>query len=277
MALIIVKAENDFLKDAAFRLRYKIFGEEQTVFETNEEKKLSDRFDKCPSTSNYVCFLDERPVASFRVSVDGPLGFPVEEHYDLSPIENIRKHSKVGLISLGCIEKDVRSSGVYPLCVYKMGKILSDKSCDYGAVVIRKELSASFEKWGFTPIEHFYCDRVSRWLSKMYVDIKNFGKNQSHFAGTEKVPNFKRKMTIHLNNEEIFHFSQLNRYNINFTHLRLVSGEIKLLYNGTEDKDLNTLELHPYTQEMNSLDISLRSKRSSELECLIDSSSSASS
>lgn len=271
MALMIVAAENDFLKDAVFALRHKIFGEEQAVFRPNENKRLSDRFDECSYTSNHICFLNDRPVASYRISLDGPSGFPVEDHYDLNSIKNIRNHSKVGLISLGCIEKDVRSSGVYPLCVYQMGKTLSDSFCDYGVVVIRKDLSTSFQKWGFNPTEHFYCDRVGKWLSKMYVDLKNFGTNLSHFIGTAKVNGFNRKMTIHLNEGEALKFSQLESFDIKFSHFRIVSGDVKLqLIDFGRPETITPFDVHPYTTKINSLKGCLLSKGKAEIELLLE-------
>ncbi|MGZ3772351.1 MAG: N-acyl amino acid synthase FeeM domain-containing protein [Pseudobdellovibrionaceae bacterium] len=231
MALIIVAAENEFLKNAAFSLRHQVFAEEQSVFKKNELRKISDRFDLCPSTTNFVGFSNTVPVASYRISLDGPLGLPVEEYYDLSSIKNLIKGERIGLISLGCIERNLRSQGVYPKCVYQMGKTLSDLHCDYGAVVIRKDLAESFSKWGFVSIEDFYCQRVKQILSKMCVEMKNYGKNFSQFASVKKVKNFRRKMTIFLQEGEVFPITDLKSYHINSaSHLRLVSGEIKLLW-----------------------------------------------
>lgn len=268
MSVIVAAAENESLKDAVFALRYKVFGEEQTVFALNEKKRTFDRFDSCANTLNHIGFLNERPVASYRISLDSPVGFPVEDHYDLSLIKNIRKESKIGLISLGCIEKGVRSSGVYPLCVYQMGKTLSDSNCDYGMVVIRKDLSDSFAKWGFSPVEHFYCERVSQWLSTMYVEVKHYGKEQTQFFGTAKVENYSRKMTIHLGDREMFQFSQVKPMNINYSHFRVVSGGAKLFFNEVYNSTLRPFEIHRYTHEMNNLKVSILSKGKTEIELL---------
>ncbi|MGZ3800988.1 MAG: N-acyl amino acid synthase FeeM domain-containing protein [Bdellovibrio sp.] len=270
MALIITKAENDDLRKAVFALRYKVFSEEQTIFTPNKSKITFDRFDKCPATQNYICLLDSKPVASYRISLDGPSGFPVEDFYDLSQIRAISRDSKIGLISLGCIEKEVRSSGVYQKCLYQMRKSLSDKHCDFGAVVIRKDLADSFSKWGFKTIENFYCNRVKQWLSKMYVEVKNFGKDQTEFIGKTKTEKFIRKMTVYLKEHENFHFSKLVSLGIDFSHIRSINGEVLLKPNEQNNIALKPFEIFKNTANTHFSEACLISRGKSEIEMLYE-------
>lgn len=270
MAVIIAAAENESLKDAVFSLRHKVFVEEQNVFEMNGHKRTSDCVDSYPSTFNYIGFLDTRPVACYRVSLDNPFDFPLHGLYELETIRNVTKDGKIGLISLGCIEKDVRSSGLFPLCVYQMGKKLSDSLCDYGAVVIRKDLSEAFTKWGFVPLEHFYCASVKRWLTKMYVEVKNFGKAQGHFLGTAKVGNLTRRMTIYLQDEEVFHFSRLDNLKIKYSHVRVVRGALKVFFNEKYSSTSASSEILRCTQEMKNVGMSVLSKGKTEIEFLLE-------
>ena len=104
--------------DSVYKLRHKVFCEENDKFSQTQDARLFDRFDAYPTTANIIAIHGDDVVGSLRVTIDSELGVPADNYYDF------RSHlpSDSNLLGLGmlCVSKEFRNSKVV-LSMIKMG------------------------------------------------------------------------------------------------------------------------------------------------------------
>ena len=81
ICLRIVKNSEE--KDLVYRLRYKVFVEEEGRF-CHYSDHIVDRFDSFEETINILALKDNIPIATIRITMENPIGLPAYEHYDFS-------------------------------------------------------------------------------------------------------------------------------------------------------------------------------------------------
>ena len=104
ISLRVVRAARDL--DAVFRLRRRVFVEEEARFEHPREH-IHDRFDAFGETVNILATDHAQPVATVRVTADSAVGLPAQELYDFRPLMEALAG---GVVSIGwlCIRRDYR-------------------------------------------------------------------------------------------------------------------------------------------------------------------------
>jgi len=109
MSFKIMLANNATLLDNAFKLRHKVFVEEEALLSSTSDGRIIDRFDAYPTTHNLVVTTDSNEViGTFRLSLDSTEGLPADEYYDFR--KHLPKKSKLLHTGLFCITKAHRSS-----------------------------------------------------------------------------------------------------------------------------------------------------------------------
>ena len=72
-------------KNEVYKLRYKVFVEEEKRFE-HPPDRIFDFYDTLDETANFLAFEGNEVVGSLRVTVENPVGLPAMEHYDFGPL-----------------------------------------------------------------------------------------------------------------------------------------------------------------------------------------------
>ena len=107
MSVHIVLATTPEQMDEVFRLRHRVFVEQEQLLEARTDGRLMDRFDAFPSTKILLVYSDGRAVGSVRMALDCEAGMPADAYY------NFRAHAPVDarLVHVGmlCIEKGYRN------------------------------------------------------------------------------------------------------------------------------------------------------------------------
>ncbi|MBI5062878.1 MAG: GNAT family N-acetyltransferase, partial [Desulfatitalea sp.] len=93
-------------KAAVYRLRYRVFVEEEQRFHLTMDH-IFDRFDSFEETSNFLAFDGGEAVAGIRLVLDGPAGLPAGHAFDFEPL---RRTLTGGCATVGwfCIRKAYR-------------------------------------------------------------------------------------------------------------------------------------------------------------------------
>ncbi|MBO8164540.1 MAG: hypothetical protein H0Z34_12575 [Brevibacillus sp.] len=68
-----------------YRLRYKVFVEEEAHLPPSPDGRLTDRFDAYPSTRNLAAYVGDSIVAGLRMSLPSVWGMPADEFFDFAP------------------------------------------------------------------------------------------------------------------------------------------------------------------------------------------------
>ena len=106
MPLKIKIADTPELLDEVFKIRYKVFTEEEGVFPENEEKRYVDRFDAYPTTYNLIVQANDVTAGSFRLTLDSPVGVPADEFFDFRKL--LPEDSRIMGAGMLCITTEYR-------------------------------------------------------------------------------------------------------------------------------------------------------------------------
>ena len=116
---IFLKAANTAReKDEVYRLRYRVFVEEEERFE-HPSDRIYDIYDTLDENVNFIAMEGDEVVGSLRVTIDNPVGMPALEHYDFRPLmqENPGKFASIGWLCIA--ERYRRHRGILP-ALFKM-------------------------------------------------------------------------------------------------------------------------------------------------------------
>lgn len=93
--------------DAVLQLRHGVFVEEGGYMAPHPDRRLIDRFDAYPTTTNFVAKADGRLVGAIRLTLDSPMGVPADEYFDFRPL--VPSDAKVLGTGMFCVDKPFRS------------------------------------------------------------------------------------------------------------------------------------------------------------------------
>ena len=70
--------------DEVFKIRHKVFCEEEGKLPQTPDGRILDRFDTYPTSSNIIVMDGEEVIGSMRLTLDSSIDIPGRELYDLS-------------------------------------------------------------------------------------------------------------------------------------------------------------------------------------------------
>lgn len=89
--------------DAIFRVRHRVFVEEEGYFEPRPDGRIADRFDAYPTSANLVAAVDGRIVGALRVVEESDAGSPTDEFFDFRP--HLGAQARFSSGSMFCVER----------------------------------------------------------------------------------------------------------------------------------------------------------------------------
>ncbi|MGN7612386.1 N-acyl amino acid synthase FeeM domain-containing protein [Magnetococcales bacterium HHB-1] len=154
MSIRIKMAETSLERDLCFKLRHKVFVEEDAKFQPSPDGRMIDRFDTYHSTYIFMAYIDNQIVGTVRLNKDDPdLGFPADGYYDF---RNNLPPDATSLVSVGmlCVDSSNRGSLkiIYNLLmVIVYWSIANDMS--HAVIPINPRLKTLMRRMGFKTLE----------------------------------------------------------------------------------------------------------------------------
>src|SRR5438067_6804021 len=85
MSIRVKLAQTSDELDQIFRVRHRVFVEEDGYMAEWPEQRIYDRFDAFPTTANVIAIADGRVVGGIRYVEPAPVGLPVDDYVDFTP------------------------------------------------------------------------------------------------------------------------------------------------------------------------------------------------
>jgi N-acyl-L-homoserine lactone synthetase len=105
--------------DAVFRVRHRVFVEEEGYFQPRHDGRIADRFDSYPTTVNLVTAVDGRIVGTLRVVEETEAGSPTDEFFDFRP--HLAGTFRFSSGSMFCVERAHRQTPRLVFALLAMG------------------------------------------------------------------------------------------------------------------------------------------------------------
>ena len=88
--------------DGVFRVRHRVFIEEDGKFPFQSDKRLYDYFDTLPTTVNIIAMVDDTVIGCLRMTEWSEVGLPADHYFDFKPLlpDNIGKLASVSMFAL---------------------------------------------------------------------------------------------------------------------------------------------------------------------------------
>ena len=118
MPILLKAAVSAQEKNEVYKLRYKVFVEEEKRFEYPPDK-IFDFYDTLDETVNFIAMEEGEVVGALRMTADNPMGMPASEHYDFS---SLIKSTPGGFAGIGwlCIAEQYRRHRGILVGLFKM-------------------------------------------------------------------------------------------------------------------------------------------------------------
>lgn len=152
LAITTTTAHNNELLDQIFQLRHQIFCDEYHYFLTNAEKRLYDKFDSHPATTNLVAISEGQVIAGLRLSLDSKIGVPADSFYNFRA--HLPKDSRIMGSGMYCISSEYRCRGITRRLLKKAYLYSKQHRISHIIAPINPPTAAMFKTLGFKVINH---------------------------------------------------------------------------------------------------------------------------
>ncbi|ESP93198.1 MULTISPECIES: N-acyl amino acid synthase FeeM domain-containing protein [Pseudoalteromonas] len=170
MPIKIKVADTTSLIDESFRLRYKVFVEQEGYIEPNSQQRVFDRFDAFPTTFNLVSMLDNVAVGAFRLAIDSSQGLPADSYYDF------RQHIPDGAVlmhgGMFCIDREYRSGGMAMGLILMASYLAMTKGVTHVVAPINPAIGNMLKRIGFKQVADEFMDpQVNIAVLPLILDV----------------------------------------------------------------------------------------------------------
>lgn len=151
MPIRIQHAQDEQHIEQVFRLRHRVFCQEENLFQTNGTPFVLDRYDAFPASRLFVALGEENEVVgSVRVTLDNAVGLPADEYFDFRA--HVPRDSRIMSVSMFCVAKPYRSAmianGLLSMCAY----YALSKQVDYICAPLNPSIGNLIRRIGAKPM-----------------------------------------------------------------------------------------------------------------------------
>jgi N-acyl-L-homoserine lactone synthetase len=142
--------------DGVFKVRHKVFIEEDGKFPAQSDYRMYDFFDTIPSTVNIIAMVDDSVIGCLRMTEWSDVGLPADHYFDFKPLlpENI---GKLASVSMFCLHRKYRSNMQLAYMLISMGCYWGiSRNITHIITPINPDIASLIMRIGFKPL----CEEV---------------------------------------------------------------------------------------------------------------------
>jgi len=198
MPIKITVAKTPELIDEVFKIRHKVFVEEEGFMKSTPDKRLIDRFDAYPTSTNLVVMDNEQVVGSLRMTLDSAVGTS-DEYYNYK--EHMPQDSHVMHCNMYCVSRDYRKTKIVLSLLIMAGYFSESRTATHllapinpviakrllmNPTVARKLLKIGFQNIGDT----FTESQTGETMQPLLMDVRNMNDFFLDFVKKNHIQNF---------------------------------------------------------------------------------------
>ena len=186
--------------DGVFRVRHKVFIEEDGKFPSQPDKRLYDFFDTIPSTVNIIAMVDDTVIGCLRMTELSEVGLPADHYFDFKPYmpENIGKLASVSMFAL---LSEYRSNMQLAYMLISMGCYWGiSRDITHIITPINPDIASLIMRVGFKPL----CDKVVGNVGGLEIIPMMLKVNELRDSTLQYVKRMKLEQFIDIFEREFF-------------------------------------------------------------------------
>ena len=186
--------------DGVFRVRHKVFIEEDGKFPSQPDKRLYDFFDTIPSTVNIIAMVDDTVIGCLRMTELSDVGLPADHYFDFKPYmpDNIGKLASVSMFAL---LSEYRSNMQLAYMLISMGCYWGiSRDITHIITPINPDIASLIMRVGFKPL----CDKVVGNVGGLEIIPMMLKVNELRDSTLQYVKRMKLEQFIDIFEREFF-------------------------------------------------------------------------
>ena len=142
--------------DGVFRVRHKVFIEEDGKFPAQHDKRLYDFFDTIPSTVNIIAMVDDTVIGCLRMTEWSEVGLPADHYFDFKPYLPADM-GKLASVSMFALLSQYRSNMQLAYMLISLGCYWGiSRNITHIITPINPDIASLIKRVGFKPL----CEKV---------------------------------------------------------------------------------------------------------------------
>lgn len=173
MPILLKAATTALEKDQVYRLRYKVFVEEERRF-AHDLDRIFDFYDTLDENVNFIAKEDDKVVGSLRVTMDNPVGIPALDHYDFRPMmaETPGRFAGIGWLCIS--EKYRRHRGILPALFKMIVRETKNRGIEHLIAPLHPPILPLLERFGAQPVApEFFSSELNVSMVPIHI---NYGE-----------------------------------------------------------------------------------------------------
>ena len=189
MPINIVIAKTPKLIDEVFKVRHKVFSEEEGLLKATKDKRLIDRFDAIPTSKNLIVMIDDEVIGSFRMTLDSEIGLPADEYYDFR--EHLPKDAYIMHTGMFCVTKEHRSPRVSTDLMLMASYFAKSNGVTHVVAPINPQIGRLLKRIGFVAVgEEFIEPSIGNPMLPLVLDVDELNDFFMNFVKKNQLQDF---------------------------------------------------------------------------------------
>ncbi len=169
-------------KNEVYRLRYRVFVEEENRFE-HPPDRIFDFYDTLDETVNFAAMEHDKVVGSMRVTIDNPVGMPALDHYNFSRLIKSTPGKFAGIGWL-CIAKGYRRHRGMLAALFKMMvREARNRGVQHLIAPLHPAILPLLKRFGAKPVDkEFFSEELQVPMVPIHIDFEDLPSGLREFS-----------------------------------------------------------------------------------------------
>ena len=138
--------------DGVFKVRHKVFIEEDGKFPSQPDNRLYDYFDTIPTTVNIIALVDGTVIGCLRMTEWSDVGLPADHYFNFNPYLP-GDIGKLASVSMFCLRSEYRSNMQLAYMLISMGCYWGiSRGITHIITPINPDIASLIMRVGFKPL-----------------------------------------------------------------------------------------------------------------------------
>lgn len=175
--------------DEVFKVRHKVFVEEDNLLSPTKDKRLVDRFDAMPTTKSLIVVENNNVVGSLRLSLDSEIGLPADEHFDFR--KYLPQEASILHIGMLCISKEHRNPRTTSNLMLMASYYGMSKKTTHVVAPINPQIANLLKRIGFVALADEFFDPILKTpILPLILDVTKLNDFFTNFIMKNQLQDF---------------------------------------------------------------------------------------
>lgn len=169
-------------RDALFRVRHRVYVEQGGYMPPRPDRRIYDRFDAFPTTTNLVALDGDRPIGGVRLAEPCAAGTPADEYFDFGP-HLPPGARRVGSASMLCLDAAYRHRRRLTSCLCGMFYHLAVERClSHVVAPCNPEIEPDMLATGYRRVAPVFRHASGVQVSPLVLDLRRMSERMARFV-----------------------------------------------------------------------------------------------